>query len=356
LRVISSSSRSTSCSCSACDLARPDPEARALTSALVTGCAGFIGSHLVETLLAAQYRVVGIDCFTDSYDPNEKRRNLEAAIDWDDFEFHDVDLVNADLRALLDGCDLVFHLAAESGVRTSWGPRFPAFVRNNVVATQRLLEASNDGQLARFVYASSSSVYGQSERLPTHESAPARPLSPYGVTKLAGEHLCELYRESYGVPTVALRYFSVYGPRQRPDMAFRQFCQAAITGRPLTVFGNGRQTRDFTYVTDAVAATAQAARVPAAIGGVYNISGGAEVSLESAIRVLEQIVERRLVVERSELQLGEASASAADTSRARIELGYEPLVSFEDGLRLQFEWMRSRAPPARGEPPSPGGT
>jgi UDP-glucuronate 4-epimerase len=297
----------------------------------------------VEALLAAQYRVVGVDCFTDSYEPTEKRRNLGFASDWDGFEFHETDLATADLRPLVDGCEFVFHLAAESGVRTSWGARFGAYARNNVVATQRLLETLKKKQLTRFVYASSSSVYGDPDRLPTPESAPTRPLSPYGVTKLAGEHLCELYRGNYGVPTVALRYFSIYGPRQRPDAAFHQFCRAAIEGRPLTIFGDGRQTRDFTFVTDAVAATESAARMPGAIGRAYNISGGAQVSLERAIRVLETVAGRRLTVERSKLQFAEVRASAADTTRARIDLEYQPSVSLDEGLRLEFEWMRDRA-------------
>ena len=286
--------------------------------------------------------MVGIDSFTDNYAPSEKRRNLAAAREWDAFEFHEADLASADLRPFVEGCEFAFHLAAEPGVRTSWEERFHSYVRNNLVATQRLLEACKDTPVSRVVYASSSSVYGHSERLPTPESTLPRPFSPYGVTKLAGEHLCDLYRGNYGLPTVAVRYFSVYGPRQRPDMAFHRFCRAAIEGQPMRIFGDGKQTRDFTFVADAVSATKSAARAPAAIGGLYNVGGGAQVSLERAIRVLEKLAGRPLAVELTESQPGEVRSTAADTTRARADLGYEPSVSLEDGLRLEFEWMQER--------------
>jgi nucleoside-diphosphate-sugar epimerase len=308
--------------------------------ALVTGCAGFIGSHLAESLLGDGWSVVGVDSFLDNYAASEKRRNLESSLEWDDFELHESDLAVADLRPLLDGCDVVFHLAAEPGIRTSWGERFDSYVRNNVLATQRLLEAAMEEPDARLVHGSSSSIYGQAERLPTPESTLPRPFSPYGVTKLAAEHLCQLYHANHGVQTVSLRYFSVYGPRQRPDMAFRRLCEAAIERRAFRVFGDGRQSRDFTYVADVVAATRQAADAPAAPGGIYNIGGGSQIALQDAIRILQELADLPLVVVRVDPQAGDVRATSADTTRARIDLGYEPVVAFADGLRHQFEWIR----------------
>jgi nucleoside-diphosphate-sugar epimerase len=214
--------------------------------ALVTGCAGFIGSHLTEALLADGVSVLGVDCFNDNYGRRQKLHNLETAREWDEFDFVPVDLSRGELHDLVADCETVYHLAAEPGVRSSWGLRFDQYLRNNVLATQLLLEAMRDQSGKRFVYASSSSIYGQAEALPTSEDTTPRPHSPYGTTKLAGEHLCALYHGNHGVETVMLRYFSVYGPRQRPDMAFNRFCRAAIGGDPITVFGDGHQTRDFT--------------------------------------------------------------------------------------------------------------
>jgi UDP-glucuronate 4-epimerase len=308
---------------------------------LVTGCAGFIGSHLVDSLIADGWSVVGADCFLDNYAAAEKRRNLERALDSRAFELHEVDLAEMDIASLAEGVDVVFHLAAEPGVRTSWGARFASYLRNNVLATQKLLEAVKDTALQRFVYASSSSVYGESERLPTPESTLPRPHSPYGVTKLAGEHLCGLYHGNYGVPAVSLRYFSVYGPRQRPDMAFARFCRAAVDGRPIGVFGTGSQIRDFTFVGDVIAATKAAASAPAAADGVYNIGGGSQVALAEAIAFLEHLAGRALEIERSAAKPGEISATGADISRARAELDYEPAVALEAGLRAEFEWVRA---------------
>jgi UDP-glucuronate 4-epimerase len=307
--------------------------------ALVTGCAGFIGSHLAESLVADGGSVVGVDSFLDNYDVRAKRRNLEVLTASERFELHETDLAQSALAALVDGCDAVFHLAAEPGVRPSWGQRFESYVRNNVLATQRLLEAVTKHRLGRFVYASSSSIYGQAEAFPTPEWTLPRPFSPYGVTKLAGEHLCELYLHNHGVPTCVLRYFSVYGPRQRPDMAFHRFCRAAIEGRALTVFGMGDQVRDFTFVSDVVSATRSAANASAAVGGVYNVGGGAQIALADGIRVLEELCGRQLAVERAAAQPGDIRATGADISRARSDLGYQPTVRFDDGLRAEFEWL-----------------
>src|SRR3954453_14320072 len=237
---------------------------------LITGSAGFIGSHLAESLLQDGHEVLGVDCFNDNYGRRQKLDNIEHTRAWDGFEFVPIDLARGDLRALVAECDTVFHLAAEPGVRKSWGARFESYVRNNVMATQHLLEAlvSNPGR--RIVYASSSSIYGQAEQFPTSESARPVPVSPYGATKLHAEQLMDLYRINFGVEAVALRYFSVYGPRQRPDMAFHIFCRRWLNGGSVELFG-GEQTRDFTYVSDIVAATRSAAVTDAAVGGAFNI-------------------------------------------------------------------------------------
>jgi UDP-glucose 4-epimerase len=311
--------------------------------ALVTGCAGFIGSHLTDSLLGDGHEVVGVDCFNDNYGRMEKRRNLEHALEWKEFDFVPLDLARGDLSELVADCDVVFHLAAEPGVRSSWGPRFESYARNNIAATQHLLEAAKGTPEKRFVYASSSSIYGQAEALPTHEATIPRPFSPYGVTKLAAEHLCDAYHGNYGVEVVSLRYFSVYGPRQRPDMAFNAFCRAALEGRPLTLFGDGGQTRDFTYVGDVVAATRMAAEVPGVAGSVYNIGGGSRVSVNEAIELLESYAVRPLTIERHEVERGDVRDTGADTARARAELGFAPQTAFADGLRNEFDFFAQLA-------------
>jgi UDP-glucuronate 4-epimerase len=307
--------------------------------ALVTGCAGFIGSHLTDSLLVDGHEVVGVDCFNDNYGRSEKRRNLEHALDWDEFDFVPLDLSRGDLASLVDECDVVFHLAAEPGVRSSWGPRFESYQRNNLSATQHLLEGAKHTPDKRFVYASSSSIYGQAESLPTPETTLPRPFSPYGVTKLAAEHLCDAYHANFGLQVVSLRYFSVYGPRQRPDMAFNIFCNAALEGRPLTLFGDGSQTRDFTYVADVVAATRAAAEAPEAAGGVYNVGGGSRVSVNDAIGLLETYAGRPLKVERNPVVRGDVRDTGADTARARRDLAFEPRTAFADGLKAEFEFF-----------------
>jgi nucleoside-diphosphate-sugar epimerase len=310
--------------------------------ALVTGCAGFIGSHLTESLLADGHEVLGVDVLLDNYARAFKLGNLEHARDFDTFHFVRLNLAEAPLEPVVEQCDALFHLAAEPGVRTSWGTRFESYERNNVLATQRLLEALKSWPEKRVVYASSSSVYGDAERLPTGEETLPRPFSPYGVTKLAAEHLCALYHGNFGVLAVSLRYFSVYGPRQRPDMAFHRFCRAALRGESLTVFGDGRQTRDFTFVDDVVAATRAAAVSPAAPGRVYNVGGGSRVSVNEALGLVSSFSGRPLEVTYLPAEQGDVRDTGAEIARARRELGYRPGTSVEAGLRAEFEWMQEQ--------------
>jgi nucleoside-diphosphate-sugar epimerase len=307
--------------------------------ALVTGVAGFIGSHLAERLIADGAEVVGVDCFTAYYPRAEKERNLSSLREASGFRLVETALADADLGRLLDGVTHVFHLAAQAGVRKSWGREFHVYTVNNVEATQVLLEACIGRPIERIVYASSSSVYGDDVELPMREDARPQPVSPYGVTKLAAEQLCHLYHVSYGLPTVSLRYFTVYGPRQRPDMAFRRFLEAAMRGQTVPQYGDGRQTRDFTFVSDAVAATVAAAERGIA-GGVYNIGGGSRVEILDVFELIRRIAGRPIRVERIEAQKGDMRDTYADTSRARADLGFVPTVTLEEGLQAQLAWMK----------------
>jgi nucleoside-diphosphate-sugar epimerase len=309
--------------------------------ALVTGCAGFIGSHLTEALLGCGARVIGVDCFNNNYQRPPKLRNLgHQAKDWDQFEFVPVDLSRGELEDLVVDADVVFHLAAEPGVRASWGARFGHYVQNNIVATQHLLEALRPWPEKRLVFASSSSVYGDAERLPTPETVTPRPVSPYGATKLTAEHLCHLYTVSYGLGTVLLRYFSVYGPRQRPDMAFHLFCRAALGNETVNVFGDGRQTRDFTYVGDIVAGTLAASRAEVQPGAVYNLGGGSRTSVRETLELIGELTGRKIDVRYTSQERGDVRDTCADTSRARQDLGFAPATSLQDGLAAELDWMR----------------
>jgi UDP-glucose 4-epimerase len=305
---------------------------------LVPGGAGFIGSHLSERLLADGWDVTAVDAFTDYYARSLKEHNLAGLRGRAGYTLIEADLLDLDLPGLLHGVDVVFHHAAQAGVRASWGRSFEVYTQNNVLTTQRLLEAAKDAALTRFVYASSSSVYGDAETFPTAETARPQPVSPYGVTKLAAEHLCSLYHRNFGVPAVSLRYFTVYGPRQRPDMGFHIFLRAILTGQPIRVYGDGQQTRDFTFVADAVQANIRAAELGPP-GGVYNIGGGARVSLLDVLRMLERITGRSADLRFEAAQKGDARHTAADTSRARADLGYAPAVGLEEGLTREAEWM-----------------
>lgn len=307
--------------------------------ALVTGVAGFIGSHIAERLVALGHQVVGVDSFTDYYPPWIKRRNLLGLREQPDFTFVEGDLTELDLAPLLAGVDWVFHQAAQAGVRASWGSSFYVYLRDNVLATQRLLEAAKEVSLAKLVYASSSSVYGDAERLPTAETALPRPVSPYGVTKLAAEHLCHLYWRNYDVPAVMLRYFTVYGPRQRPDMAFHIFARALWRGEPIGIFGDGLQTRDFTYIDDAVTANLLAAE-QGPPGEVYNIGGGSRITLRDALAHLERATGRAAIVQPLPAQKGDARHTAADIRKAKRQLSYRPTVGIDEGLATEAAWVR----------------
>jgi UDP-glucose 4-epimerase len=309
--------------------------------ALVTGGAGFIGSHLSERLLDLGAEVVAIDCFTDYYARAAKEANLSGLRGRPRYRLVEGAIADVDLQALLDGVTHVFHLAAQAGVRKSWGREFRIYTSLNVDATQVLLEACVGRPLERLVYASSSSVYGDEVELPMREDAALHPVSPYGVTKLAAEQLCHLYFVNHGVPAVSLRYFTVYGPRQRPDMGFHRFFAAILQGRPVVQYGDGLQTRDFTYVADAVQATADAA-VRGVQGRVYNIGGGARVSLRHVFDLLGKVTGRRLEVDQQPPQKGDMRDTYADTSRARADLGFEPSVTLDEGLAAMYRWMEAK--------------
>jgi UDP-glucose 4-epimerase len=313
--------------------------------ALVTGAAGFIGSHLTAALLDRGATVVGLDCFTDYYARALKERNLEENRLREGFRLAETAIQSADLPALLDGVTHVFHLAAQAGVRKSWGRDFQSYTVNNVDATQLLLEACVGRPIVRFVHASSSSVYGDRAPIPMREDALPQPVSPYGVTKMAAEQLGYLYHVNYGVPVVAMRYFTVYGPRQRPDMAFHRFIKAALRGEPIALYGDGEQTRDFTFVSDAVAATV-AAGDRGVNGRSYNIGGGSRVSMNEVIRLIERIAGHPLTINREGAQKGDMRDTYADTSLARQDLGFAPTVSLEEGIRSEYRWLSSIPVPA----------
>lgn len=308
---------------------------------LVTGAAGFIGSHLCERLLGQGERVLGVDCLTDFYDPALKRRNLARLDAQHGFRFLEADLRTADIGSILEDVDAVFHLAAQAGVRSSWGSQFHGYASHNVEATQRLLEAcvERERSLRRFVYASSSSVYGDAPRFPTSEDDPKLPISPYGVTKLAGELLVRLYAIRSGLPAVSLRYFTVYGPRQRPDMGFHRFFRAIHRGEEILVNGDGAQTRDFTYVADAVTANVAAFRLGGEPGEAFNIGGGARVALADTIRTMERIAGKKAILRHGPELPGDVRHTGADTGRARAQLDYRPAVGLDEGLAEMNAWM-----------------
>lgn len=309
-------------------------------NALVTGAAGFIGSHLTGALLDRGWQVTGLDCFTDYYPRAIKESNLAANSGRPGFQFVEGSIQEAEVGSLLDGKTHVFHLAAQAGVRKSWGRDFRIYTENNVDATQRLLEACVGLPLARFVYASSSSLYGDNTAIPMREDALPQPVSPYGVTKLAAEQLCHLYHVNHRVPATSVRYFTVYGPRQRPDMAFHRFIRAALDGGRITIYGDGEQTRDFTFVSDAVAATIAAGDrgVP---GRAYNVGGGSRVTVNQVLEIIARLAGRPLDIQREPVQKGDMRDTYADTTLARTDLGFVPRVTLDQGIEAEYRWLSS---------------
>jgi UDP-glucose 4-epimerase len=306
-------------------------------SYLVTGVAGFVGSHLAETLVADGNDVVGVDCFTDYYSRKTKESNLASLRKEKRFKLVESDLSGGVSNRLVTDVDTIFHLAAQPGVRASWGRSFEKYVKDNLLSTQNLLEAAKGKEIRRFIYVSSSSIYGDAEQLPTPEGTIPKPNSPYGVTKLGGEHLCEVYRKSFDTPTVVLRYFTVYGPRQRPDMAFNRFVQRISQGEELEVYGDGSQMRDYTFVKDTVAATLLAR--DAKVGRTYNVGTGRSYALNEAIEIMSSIVGKKAKVKHLLSASGDVSKTSADISRIKSELGYRPAVDLKEGLVEQINWQ-----------------
>lgn len=305
--------------------------------AIVTGCAGFIGSHLCDRLLAEGHEVIGIDSFTDYYPKHIKEANIEQAWQHPHFKLINRNILELDWTELLAQSQVVFHQAAQAGVRSSWGSKFAEYTRNNIEATQVILEGAKDSpSLERLVIGSTSSVYGDAETLPTPETACPNPVSPYGITKLAAERLASLYHKNFGVPVVMLRYFTVYGPRQRPEMAFSKFIRAISQQQPIELYGDGDQTRDFTFVSDVVDANLKAAKVPNIEGEIFNIGGGCRVTLRYAVAQIAAIIGHpsRYIEERP--QAGDARHTSADITKAQKILGYEPQVDLETGLTKQI--------------------
>lgn len=306
---------------------------------LITGVAGFIGSHLAERLLREGFELIGIDSFVDNYPKNIKENNIKGLLQSSKFKFVEASIGNINLSEIVDQVDVVYHQAAIPGVRSSWGQNFEQYTVNNINATQTLLEACKYQRIKKFIYASSSSVYGDAMELPVRESSPKSPISPYGVTKLAGENLASLYFKCYGVPTVSLRYFTVYGPRQRPDMAFHRFISAILDERELEIYGNGEQTRDFTYIADAVEANLHAL-LKGKEGGIYNIGGGSRVKLIESLKIIEEISGKKAGLKFIEAQRGDAMHTYADVSNAKRDLGYAPKFDIKEGLRRHYDWLK----------------
>ncbi|HPD15950.1 MAG TPA: NAD-dependent epimerase/dehydratase family protein [Planctomycetota bacterium] len=305
----------------------------------VTGAAGFIGSHLCRRLLAEGAEVVGIDSFTDYYPRPVKEARVATLADQPGFTFVEGDVLTADLDELATGSDFIFHQAAQAGVRASWGQTFKIYTNNNVLATQRMLECARRVRPRKFVYASSSSVYGEGRERPTKENDPKVPLSPYGVTKLAGEHLCHLYEHNFGVPTISLRYFTVYGPLGRPDMSIWKFTLAMLRGEELTVYGDGEQSRGFTYISDVVEANLLAARSKLS-DTAFNVGGASTVTVNQLIRQIERILGKKARVRHEEFAKGDARHTEADMSRTRKLLGLTARTPLSKGLPPTIQSIR----------------
>lgn len=310
--------------------------------ALVTGAAGFIGSHLSEALLTSGWTVLGVDSFSSYYDPSRKRDNLASALQHPRFHMVESDLSTDPLTPLLTGIDVAFHLAGQPGVSTSWGRDFSSYVQANILATQCLLEAARETGLDRLIYASSSSVYGRASDLPISEAHPTRPVSPYGVSKLAGEHLVTAYTENFSLSSVILRYHTVYGPRQRPDMAIHRLIEASMNCTPFPMYGAGEFVRDFTEVSDVVGATIAAASQSVPSGTVLNVAGGSAAQMVEVLRLVEDLTGRAIPIQRLQVRPGDVAATGGSIEEARRIMGWFPQMTLADGLRRQIEWHRAR--------------
>ena len=312
-----------------------------MSRVLITGAAGFIGSHLADRMLSLGHEVIGVDVFTEYYPRENKLRNLARASSQKGFRLVEEDLVESDLKKLLQGVDGVVHLAAQPGVRSSWGVNFPLYLRRNVEVTQRLLEAASEVGLERFVFASSSSIYGPAGDRPVREDSPRRPASPYGLSKLGAEELVSLYGRERGVPATVLRYFTVYGPRQRPEMALARFIAATIRGQRVEIFGDGNQIREMTYVSDVVDATVAALEAPP--GGTYNVGGGVQATVNDMVEAVGRALGKPVEANYGPAAEGDVRSTWADTTHARHELGFEPRVRLEEGVAAQAKWVLEEA-------------
>jgi len=305
--------------------------------AVVTGVAGFIGSSLACSLIKKGYDVIGIDSFSNYYPREFKERNLKELAGNKRFKLIEGDLLEIGLSSILSDCHIIFHLSSQPGVLRSWD-MFNVYVRDNILATQRLLDAIKGKNIKKFVFASSSSVYGDCPDMPLKEESIPKPISPYGVTKLASENLVELYRKNYGIPAISLRYFTVFGPRQRPDMAFFKFIKSGILGKPIIVYGDGNQTRDFTFISEIVDANIKAGESEAQ--GIFNIGGGNRITLNYAISEIERLIKKKIKIEYIESQKGDMHDTLADIEKAKKYLSFNPKTEFAFGLHQEIEWLK----------------